>query len=306
MDQLQAMRVFCQVVDAGSMAAAARVLDLAPASVTATISRLERHLGVSLLQRSTRALAMTEAGRLWYGQARQILQQAQAAEEAVRRHAREPHGQLRVTTTPGVAAHFIYPWLADFCHDYPHIEVELLIDHRVLDLQGEGIDLALRTGHLADSSLIALPLLHYHHLTCASPAYLARHGVPQHPRELAAHTCLTYRRHSRWRFQHEGEMLEVAVSGRHVSNDARALLAWALAGEGLLRQPDWLLAEALRQGQLQAVLTPFTLSGRQRTPLSAVLPQQGLRPRKVDVFLSALRAFLAQDSRDIYPPEIKT
>ncbi|GGY24701.1 LysR family transcriptional regulator [Paludibacterium paludis] len=284
------MKVFCQVVDSGSMANAARVLALAPASVTGTVARLERHLGVSLLRRSTRTLGVTEAGEAWYRHARQILRQTAEAEETAKKHAREPHGRLRVTASAGVARSFLYPWLPDFCRQYPLIGVDLHISDRLVDLRAQGMDLALRTGPVTGADYVALPLARYPHLTCASPAYLAMHGTPAHPDELERHACLTYQTRAEWRYQAGEETLDYTVTGHLVSNDANALLAWAEGGLGIVRQPAWAVAAALKEGRLTPLLEAYTVRRTsQLTILHAVLPEQGFRPRKVEAFLAALR-----------------
>ncbi|KRB64162.1 LysR substrate-binding domain-containing protein [Noviherbaspirillum sp. Root189] len=230
MDQLFNMQVFSQIVDSGSLAQAARVLGLAPATVTGVLARTEKKLGVRLLDRTTRRISVTEAGRLWYEHANRITEQAMEAEDAVRSLAAEPRGTLRVTLPLGVAMTFVYPHLQEFSTQYPKIHLDLQVSDRIVDLVGNRFDLAFRAGQAKDSDLMIRRLLYYRRITCASPRYLALYGAPQHPSDLLQHQCLLYRHEPhplQWEYRFNGDAIKVAVKGTYASNESHVLLAWA-------------------------------------------------------------------------------
>ncbi len=289
MDQLFSMQVFCQIIDSGSMALAARTLGVAPATVTGILARVEKKLGVRLLDRTTRRISMTEAGRIWYEHAKRILEESAEAETAVRNLAVEPRGVLRVTLPLGVAMTFVYPNMHAFALSYPHIELDLQINDRVIDLIENRLDLALRVGYLKDSDLVARPLLKYQRVVCASPQYLSEHGVPEHPSDLSQHHCLLYGHDQQpvyWNFEVDGIVKTIPVQGKLRSNESNALLTWARCGHGLTRQPAWLVTQDLHQGSLLSVLDHFTLKDQRQLPgIYAVMPKARSYPAKVKAFL---------------------
>jgi len=293
MDQLHAMRVFCQIVDSGNMAAAARALGLSAASVTMSLAQMEKRLEARLLDRTTRRINLTEAGRIWYEHAKRILDESSEAENAVRNLASEPRGLLRVTLPLGVAMRFVYPHLDAFTARYPMIDLDLQVNDRVIDIIENRFDLALRVGHMRDSELIARPLLYYQRLVCASPAYLKRHGEPYDPADLAQHQCLLYQHDLQpvtWDFQVEGEIRKVQVKGRWRSNESHALLTWARTGHGLTRQPAWMVADDIRNGTLVTVLDAFVVTQPAALPgIYAILPKARTYPAKVEAFLGFMR-----------------
>lgn len=193
MDQLFSMKVYCQIVDSGSLAGAARALGVSPATVTQALAGLEKRLDTRLLNRTTRRIALTEAGRTYYQCTQPILAASAHADEAVRRSVEEPAGPLRITLPLGVAQVFLYPHLDSFSRSFPRIELDLQINDEIVDLVEHNFDLGIRVGQLSDSKLVARPLLRYRRLTCASPAYLEGHGLPRQPQDLARHNCLLYR-----------------------------------------------------------------------------------------------------------------
>ena len=288
-DHLFAMKVFCQVVDSDGMASAGRALGLGPATVTQTVAALEKRLDARLLNRTTRRISITEAGRIYYGYAKRIIEEAAAADDAVRKSADEPSGLLRISLPLGVAQTFIYPQLPAFSARYPQIQLDLQIDDGIVDLVENNFDLGLRVGYLADAQWVAKPLLRYRRLTCASPAYLERYGRPQHPDDLAAHNCLLYR-HAiaavRWEYLIGGEIVRVAVNGTLCSNESNALLNWARNGQGITRQPDWLVNEDIKAGRLLTVLDDFVVRAEASLPgIYVVLPRRQYQAAKVNAFI---------------------
>ena len=300
MDQLFSMQVFCQIVDSGSMAQAARVLGLAPATVTGALARVEKRLGARLLDRTTRRIAVTEAGRLWYKHAKRIIEQSHEAEDAVRSLASEPRGELRITLPLGVALTFVYPHLHEFTTRFPRISLDLQVSDRVVDLVANGFDLALRAGRPGDSAFSARCLSTYRRVTCASPGYLASHGAPRHPTELARHQCLIYRHEphsSSWQYQVDGTTMAIPVDGAFSSNESHALIAWAKAGKGITRQPDWLVEQDLLSGGLIRLLEEYDEIGASEQPgIYAVFPKPRNHPRKVEAFVKFFSQKIASAS----------
>jgi LysR family transcriptional activator of dmlA len=290
MNQLFSMQVFCQIVDSGSMASAARTLGVAAATVTGVLAASEKKLGVRLLDRSTRRLHITEAGQIWYSYAKRILEESAAAEDAVRSLATEPRGLLRLSLPLGVAMTFVYPHLQEFSCQFPQIELDLQVNDKTVDLLEHGFDMALRVGHLKDSDLVARPLLQYQRALYASPAYLAVHGQPEHPDELAAHLCLLYQHDMQpvhWDFCVDGLSRKFLLKGKLRSNETHALLCWARAGLGITRQPDWLLAADLKAGNLVSILDAYRVTKRSELPgIYAVLPKATSYPVKLEAFIS--------------------
>lgn len=290
MDQLFAMKVFCQIIDSNGMASAARALGMGPASVTQILAGLEKRLDTRLLNRTTRRIAITEAGQIFYTYAKRIIADAAEAEDAVRRSASEPAGLLRVSLPLGVAQTFVYPQMAAFSLQYPHVQLDLQINDNIVDLVESNFDLALRVGHLENAEWVARPLLRYRRLTCASPDYLERRGRPRHPSELVQHNCLLYRHFSavvRWDYLIDGAIAQVAVNGTLASNESNALLTWARNGQGITRQPDWLVADDLRAGRLISILDDFMVQAEAYLPgIFAILPRRQYQAAKVSTFIA--------------------
>ncbi len=296
MDRLDALRLFCQIVDAGGLAKAAKVLGMSPATVTQGLARLERQYGTRLLERTTRRTAITEAGRILYERAQRLLEDAASTEAAVRGASNAPRGSLRITLPLGVALTFIYPRLSEFTARYPDISLDLQISDQVVDLVAGNYDLGLRAGVLSSVDVVASPLLRYQRVTCASPAYLQRHGTPAHPDELSRHACLAYRHDAlpvAWHYWIDGQRTSISVHGPYASNESHALLAMARQGLGIIRQPDWLLTEDLREGRLVAVLEDFSAPAPELPGIYAIVPRRGYRPAKVDAFMAFARQAIA-------------
>lgn len=294
MDLFFSMKVFCQIVDCGSLASAARSLGLNPATVTQALAALEKRLDTRLLNRTTRRIAITEAGATYYSYARHIINESIKAEEAVRRAMDELAGPLRITLPLGAAQVFIYPHLGAFARCYPHIELDLQVNDNVVDLVEHNLDLGVRVGQLADTVSVARPLLRYRRLTCASPIYLQQHGRPQHPGELGRHACLQYRNGLGavyWDFAVNGTIESFRIAGALASNESNALLSWARAGQGITRQPDWLVADDLKNGSLVTLLDEYVVADMARLPgIYAVLPRREHQSAKVSAFIEFFAA----------------
>jgi DNA-binding transcriptional LysR family regulator len=281
---LDGIEIFVKVLQAGSFSRAARLLGMPNSTVSAKVSALEKRLGVTLLQRTTRKLRATQAGEAYFHRSVRALEELQAAENELETTRGEPKGLLRVTA-PVEVGHGLLPALVhEFIKKHPQMEVELVITNRVLDLVGDGIDLAVRAGPLKDSSLIAKRFELGHFGLWASPDYLTKHVAPRHPKELAQHNCLRFSR-----FKNEGfrltngrENLNVPVSGTSIADDFETLRSLATLGEGIAFLPSFLCAEEAQQRELVRVLPQWR---GDKVTLSLVYPAQRFVSPKVRAFI---------------------
>ena len=235
MDRFTSMEVFARVAEVNSFTEAARRFGQSKSSVSKHITALENHLGVRLLNRTTRRLSLTEAGVAYYDWCRQIAADMEAAEESVTRLHTDPRGILKVNAPTSFGRLHLAPAMPGFLERYPQVTVELSMDDRVVDLIEEGFDVAVRITRLTDSSLIARRIASSRRVICASPGYLEKHGVPRTPAELADHNCLIYSNSpmgDRWRFSGPNGDHTVRVSGNFWANSGDALQTAALAGLG--------------------------------------------------------------------------
>jgi DNA-binding transcriptional LysR family regulator len=283
------MSIFARVVDRGSFAAAASDFGLSPSAVSKLMTRLESRLGVRLLNRTTRRLALTAEGEMFLDRSRRILDAIEAAESEVASTRRAAQGHLRVHAFPTFALDHLAAVLPEFLARYPRITFEFLVTNRVVDLVDANIDIALRVGPLNDSAFVARKITDLTQIVCASPAYLKRHGTPLHPHDLAQHVCLTLSHvpNSRtWSFYVGGKTVQVEVNGPIVADSAHMLLRLAINGAGIIRFGDVIVAQAIQDGRLIPVLE--TLQQRESFPLWAIsLPGRQRTPR-VKAFLDFL------------------
>src|SRR5258708_10046456 len=237
-DHAGEMAAFVRVVDSKGFSAAAPVLGLTPSAVSKLVTRLETRLGVRLLQRTTRALHLTEEGEVFYAAAQRIVGEIESLESQMTGHSGTPHGLLRVTTSLAFAAHQLAPVLPEFLARHPLIELDLLPTDRVIDMVEEGVDIAIRIGRLADTSFMARKIGEDKRLICAAPAYLARHGTPRRPAEPARHKCILSRQAAylnRWPFRIDGQVSEIEVAGRIAVNEGEMQMQLAPQGTGIGR-----------------------------------------------------------------------
>jgi len=258
LDRFTGMQVLSRVAALGSFSAAARSLGMSQTMVTRHVDAIEDRLGVRLFHRSTRRLTLTEAGQDYLVSAERILAEVEEAESAAAAEVSEPRGTLRLNLPLAFGLRQAVPAIADFAAQYPGLTIDVGLTDRFIDLLEEGWDLALRIGHLRDSSLVARRLAPIRTVLCASPAYLAARGTPRTLADLAAHDCLGYTlpspaRAGRWRFGRDGA-IEVPVSGPFRANNGDALREAALAGLGIVYQPTFLFHEDLRAGRLVPVV----------------------------------------------------
>ncbi|MGG7877233.1 LysR family transcriptional regulator [Klebsiella aerogenes] len=277
MDKLRGMETFVAVVECGSFTGAAARIEMSAVMVGKYIALLEGQLGTRLLERNTRRQSLTDAGRVYFDEARRVLEQVANAERSVERLRLAPAGTLRVSAPVSFGASIIAPLTASFLQAWPEVRVELDLTNRMVDLVDEGIDLAIRIGDIQRTDLVAKYLAPYRMAICAAPDYLVRHGTPQTPADLAGHQCLS---HTVWTARNEWRLPGAAEEVRWKRdavlrcNDGYALRMAAVAGAGLLLQPEVLLAEDLANGRLVRILQNYTPEPR---PIH-LLWRQDLRP----------------------------
>ncbi len=290
MNELSNLQLFVRVVEEGSFSAAARFLGITPSSVSRQMSQLEGELGARLFHRTTRKQSLTETGEIYFRHAHRIVADLDEARLAVNRLTDTPSGSLHVTAEADFAIAFIAPILPDFLDRYPDVQLRLSMTADTMDLIGSGIDLAIRMGHLEDSSLIARKIAISRSLLCASPSYLATHGTPTHPSELTRHCCLSFRvkpGKNHWRFNLPKDTLDVPISGRLNTNSLTFLRSIAVAGRGIIMIPAWMVRDELKDGHLVSLLEDFPLVPP-TTPISAVFAHNRHLAPKVRAFVDFL------------------
>ncbi|MGH8668041.1 MAG: LysR family transcriptional regulator [Burkholderiales bacterium] len=296
MDRFRAMHAFTRIVDGGSLSAAARSLGVSLPAVVRTLAALEEHLGTRLLNRTTRRISLTDAGQQYYERSRQILGELEDAELSVSAAGRRPVGTLSLTAPVLYGRLKVVPLVAAYRRRFPEVSVRLLLLDRNVNLIEEGLDLAIRIGVLADSSLVSLELARVRRVVCASPAYLRRRGLPRHPRELAKHSCLSLSAITptdQWQFREHGRPLAVKVRPAFVSNSADAVIAMAEAGAGVGVALSYQIERQLAQGKVKLVLDEYAPPA---VPVSALYPHGRLTAAKVREFLRLSSAALGERS----------
>jgi DNA-binding transcriptional LysR family regulator len=288
---LEGLAIFAKVVELRSFAAAAADLGLSKGTVSKAVSRVEARLGARLFNRTSRRLALTDAGRGLAERAARILAEGEAAESDALAQSATPRGLVRVAAPMSFGISEVAPLLPAFLAEYPEVTVELQLNDSVIDLIGAGFDLALRIAALPDSSLLARRLCGVPRFLVAAPAYLAKQGRPSHPSQLAGHACLGYAylpTPEIWHFVNDaGDEAAVRPAGPLRANNADALMPALLAGHGLAVQPEFIVRQALAEGRLEAVMSDW------RPPaiaLHLVMPPGGPRPARVE----AIAGFLAR------------
>jgi DNA-binding transcriptional LysR family regulator len=289
------MLVFAAIVDAGSLSAAGRRLDVPLATVSRKLADLESHLGTRLITRSTRRLELTDAGRDYLEACRQILEQVEEAERAASGAFANVRGRLVVAAPVVFGRLHVVPAAAAFIERHPEVDVQLRLGDRNVNLIEEHIDVALRIGTLPDSSLVATPVGMVRRVVCASPGYLERFGTPRSIDELASHRCVTFDgldATSAWTFlSPEGVRLQVPVHSRMTVSTADAAICAAALGLGLTRVLSYQVADALREGRLVRVLATDEPPA---VPVNLIYPAQGRLPMKTRAFIDLAAGMLRE------------
>jgi DNA-binding transcriptional LysR family regulator len=291
----EALAIFAKVVELRSFAATAAELALSTATVSKAVSRLEERLGARLFNRTSRRIALTDAGRTLAVRAARLLADGELAESEALAQSATPRGLVRLAVPMTFGTKVVAPLLPEFLAAYPEISIDLSLSDATVDLIGEGFDAAIRIATLPDSSLLARRLCGMPRYIVGAPAYFARHGRPTHPLQLAGHRCLGYTYLSTpgvWHFSNAaGEQASVRPAGPLRVNNGEALLPTLIAGLGIGDLPEFICGEALASGQLEAVLADWSQS---ESGVYLVTPPGGPRPARVEVLLEFLAARLAR------------
>lgn len=294
MDRLQAMSAFARVVETGSFSGAARQMGVGQPAISKTIAQLEDRLQVRLLVRSTHGLAPTDAGLRFYERARITIREADEAELEARGAGAGLSGRLRVSAPTTFTRLLIVPRLPEFLQRHPDLEIDVLLDDRVIDLVSEGIDIALRMGELADSSAIARRIARGRRSVIATRAYLERAGLPLVPADLATHEAIVYSQLTNsWTFRQSGTEASVTISGRVRLSAAEGIRAAVLADMGLTVNSDWMFAPELESGTVCRVLEDWELP---RVDLWAIFPTGRLASAKARAFADFVEELFSMDA----------
>ncbi|WP_130901032.1 LysR family transcriptional regulator [Pseudomonas sp. Sample_11] len=288
MSEMDDLAAFAVLIEAGSFTLAAQQLGCSKGQLSKRISQLEAQFSVVLLQRTTRRLSLTAAGAALLPQAQALVVQVERARQALARLKDDMAGPVRMTVPVSLGETFFDGLLLEFSGQYPEVQIELELNNSYRDLARDGFDLAIRAEVANDDRLVARPLLAWHEMTCASPAYLERFGEPATPHALAEHRCLLnshYSGREEWLYHQQHELLRVRVSGPFASNHYSLLKKAALSGAGIARLPSYLLQAELADGRLRWLLRDYQT---RRMPMYLVHPYQGGLPKRTQVLADYL------------------
>ena len=285
-ENISDLMVFTRAVRGGSLSAAARELGMSLAVASKRLQRLEDQLGVRLLNRSTRQLGLTDEGEQYYHYCVRVLAELEEGEELVTLGSKEPKGNLKVTVPAAFGRLHVAPLVPDFLARYPAVRLTLHLTDSLVDIIDQGYDLAIRIGELKDSSLVAKSMGVDRRVVVATPSYLARHGAPQTPMELAGHNALLFAGTDHWGFKGPGgEQVQVKVSGNLDTNNCDALREAIFADLGLALRPLWDVWQDLRDGRLVRLLPSYIPPAY---PINAIYPSRRLMPKKTRIFIEHL------------------
>jgi DNA-binding transcriptional LysR family regulator len=296
MDKLKAMQVFIQIADHGSLTAAARELDASLPAVVRTLAALEEALQVRLFNRTTRRISLTEEGKHYLENCRQILATVQDAESALKQDTAEPSGQLTITAPVLFGQMYVAPAVTRFVQRYAHMRCNVVLLDRVVNLLEEGIDVGIRIGPLEDSSLVAQPVGSVRRMVVASPEFLERHSEPKHPRDLLTANCVRFSAATGqwWTFHENGKQFTVPVTGNLDFNQAMPAIEACAAGLGFGMFISYQVAPYLAQNKLKVLLEEFEAPPR---TISVVYPHARLLPARTRVFID----WMKQELKDLKP-----
>jgi DNA-binding transcriptional LysR family regulator len=292
MDRLTSMAIFVKAVDLGSFSAAANALHMSPQLVGKHIQMLEQHMGIRLLHRTTRRQSLTDIGKSFYERARIILAEVEAADSLIAQSRSVPRGRLKINAPNTFAIHALAPRLHEYLKAYPEVSVDLTMANRFVDMIEEGYDAVFRVGNLPDSGLIACPLAPYRLVACAAPSYLASHDPIRTPMDLQRHECLGFSHtelRTHWTFDGPEGRVSVPISGRLMVDNGEALLPAAVAGLGVMLQPEELTRAEVASGRLVVVLAEYSIPTRPMHILYA--PDRRLTPKLRSFIDFAVEAF---------------
>lgn len=289
MDQFKQISTFVEVVAKGSLSAAARAEGIAPAMIGRRLDALEERLGVKLLQRTTRKIALTNEGNAFLEDCQRILSDLEDAEAAVSERSAHASGHLLISAPAGFGRQHVAPLIPSFLAEHRDVTLTLNLNDRVVDVIGESIDVAIRIASLSDSTLIGTKLADNKRVVVASPAYIKRHGLPHTLEELAKHNCLAMSSDGSqrgWTFRLNGKVVTIKVAGNLFCNDGQVLHDWAINGKGLAWRSMWEVGTEIESGQLVTVLDEFSAPGND---IYAVFAQRRHLPLRIRAFVDFLR-----------------
>lgn len=297
MDKLTGMKIFVKAVEMGSFAAVAQLLAISPQMVAKHIAALESHLGATLINRTTRRQNLTAIGRSYYERCRIVLAEVEEADAIVTAMKATPSGIIRVNAPVTFGSHSLSPFITRYLGAWPDVQVELTLSDRIVDPIEEDYEVIIRIGELADSGMVAWELAPYRLIACASPSYIAQHGMPEVASDLHHHACLVYGHWSpsmpcRWIFHKQGKTEEVRPEGRFRSNDWKALMQAALEGYGVTLGPADVLNNEINKGNLVRVLPDYEGPSR---PMHVLVPTAKRQTVKIQCFIDALRKAFGRD-----------
>lgn len=297
MPYLESLKVFVRVVELGSITAGGRDLRMSPAVASNRIKELEARFGVRLLNRTTRKLVPTEVGRAFYDNARRVIETLDEAEAVVSGFSGMPHGALRITAPLGLGRRLIAPLVPKFVDEYPGVELRLRLSDRNVDIIADGIDLAFFLGEPQDSALKWRRIAECRRVLVATPGYLAEHGRPERPDDLAAHNCLLLRYPRSpeyyWVLKTPDGPQKLLVNGKYDADDGDVLTDWALEGRGIVNRPRYEMADHLARGRLVEVLPHNPPVPAQ---FGVLTPHRRLQDPKVRLFAD----FIARETRGVF------
>lgn len=297
MSEMDDLAAFAVLLEVGSFTGAAERLGCSKGQLSKRIRQLEAGLGATLLHRTTRRLDLTAAGAALLPEAQALLALANRARQAVQRLQEEIAGRVRITVPVSLGETFFDALLLEFTRRHPEVRVELDLSNSYRDLVAEGYDLGVRSGPHLDERLVARPLFSLEEITCAAPAYLARHGEPKAPAELGGHQCLLnthYAGHEEWLYHRQHQLERVQVAGNLASNHYSLLKKAALSGAGIARLPSYMLHDELADGRLVWLLRGYQT---RQSPVFLVHPYQGGLPRRTQVLLEYLLDWFERSRR---------
>ena len=304
MDQLRALRYFSAVVETGSFTQAAKRFSVPASSLSRRVADLEKSLGATLLKRSTRTVQVTEIGRSYFEQVRELLLQLEQSDESVRSYQARPMGRLRISSTVGFGERILLPLLEEFSQLYPDVLLDVSLSDQLSALGRDEVDIAIRGGYAPNERVLAIKLMSNQFIPAAAPDYLARMGTPVHPRELVDHRGLYFRTPTGptpWICELNGQWQEVSAPAVAVSNSGKWLAEKAVQGQGILMSPRWSLAPYLARGELQELCFDPPLQVTQNTDLAIYLLYQKQRylVPKVKVAVDFIVARVKGNSLDV-------
>ncbi len=304
MDQLQGMRVFAQVAELGSFARAADLLDMSRAMASSYVAQLEKHVGTRLLHRTTRKVTVSPEGAVYLERCKRILAEVQAADDELRHARARPQGKLRVDVPVAFGRYLLLPALPSFTKRYPEMQLEIRFNDRYVDLLGEHVDVALRSGEVNTPDLIARRITTTRLVTCGSPSYFASAGMPRTPADLRQHRIIGYlrtdtARPSDWKFRMRGGVQKLKLNFALSFNTSEPMVMSAYEGQGIVQTSDLLLGRGLAEGRVIEVLREYSCDG---PPFSVVYPRATQHLAKVRVFAEFAAEMLRNYQARTKPP----